>query len=179
MSPLLVQSLALIAFTSLAMGWDLRTRRIPNLLNVASLVLAIAFHVSLGGWAGCLFSLSGFATGFGILFILWLVGGGGGGDVKLMGAVGAWLGPQWTLMAFVASGVLTVLCLAATLVLGKKRDQVTGLQPVTKSQRIPTVSDGVPDQLQRQPHKLPYAVPVAMAVWGLMGLKLSLFYLQK
>ena len=52
MPPLVIQSLALIAFTALAMSWDLRTRRIPNLLNVASLALAIAFHGSLGGWRG-------------------------------------------------------------------------------------------------------------------------------
>ena len=176
MTPLVVQSLALIAFTALAMSWDLRTRRIPNLLNVASLALAIAFHASLGGWAGCLFSLSGFATGFGILFVLWLMGGGGGGDVKLMGAVGAWLGPQLTLIAFVASGVLAGLFRLAILVCGTKRGaKVTGLEPATP--QPDSVGRGATPRKRHD--KLPYAVPVAFAVWGLMGLKLSQLYLQK
>ena len=30
--------------------------------------------------------------GFGLLFVPWLLGGGGMGDVKLLAALGAWLG---------------------------------------------------------------------------------------
>ena len=169
MSPLLIQALAVMAFTAAAMGCDLRTRRIPNLLNVASLALAIACHAGWDGWNGVLFSLSGFATGFGILFVLWLIGGGGGGDVKLMGAVGGWLGPQLTMIAFLASGVIAVICRGVTIAWGKRRD--------------PEVTDGGNPPVATPPltnrNKLPYAVPVAVAVWGLMGLKLFEFYRDK
>ena len=46
-------------------------------------------HAMLGlGWGFC-----GLLVGFGIFFILWILGVCGGGDVKLVAAVGAWLGP--------------------------------------------------------------------------------------
>ena len=186
MSPLPIQAAAVMAFTAVAMGWDLRTRRIPNLLNVASLGLALAWHASVGGWNGFLFSLGGFATGFGILFVLWLIGGGGGGDVKLMGAVGAWLGPQLTMIAFVASGVIVVLCQCVTVMWKAGRgspltpgENPPAATPTTDSAEHPVDATGLASDSTKPPavspghrNKLPYAVPVALAVWGLMGLKL-------
>ena len=82
---------------------DVRTRRIPNWFTVPVLAGGLIFHTITGGWGGLLTALGGFVTGFGILLVLWLMGGGGGGDVKLMGAVGAWLGAWLTLMVFLLS----------------------------------------------------------------------------
>lgn len=104
MTPL--QAFAVMLFTAIAMVWDIRSRRIPNWLNIVGFGAAIAFHLERDGWGGLQFALAGFGTGFGILFLLWISGGGGGGDVKLMGAVGAWLGPNLTLIVFIASGFL-------------------------------------------------------------------------
>ena len=165
MFPLSIQAVAVMVFTAVAMGWDLRTRRIPNLLNVASLGLALALHASFSGWNGLFFSLCGFATGFGILFVLWLMGGGGGGDVKLMGAVGAWLGPQLTMIAFVTSGVIAVLCRSTEITVKTMRGSA-----VTPGDSPPAATPTTDPRGHR--NKLPYAVPVALAVWGLMGLKL-------
>ena len=100
------QAVAVMLFTAVALVWDVRTRRIPNGLNVLGLIAGVVFHTVQRGGDGLLFSLAGFGTGFGILFLLWISGGGGGGDVKLMGAVGAWLGPNLTLIVFIASGFL-------------------------------------------------------------------------
>ena len=94
------------AFTALAAGFDLRTKKLPNRLTVPALVAAFVFHGATSGSSGQLTALAGFATGFGILLVLWIVGGGGGGDVKLMGALGAWLGPQGTLAVFLISAAL-------------------------------------------------------------------------
>ena len=77
--------LVVLAIVGVAVPVDLKTRRIPNGLTVPAFVCGVVFHVIRGGWAGLGFSLGGFATGFGILLVLWLIGGGGGGDVKLMG----------------------------------------------------------------------------------------------
>ncbi len=82
---------------------DVRTRRIPNWLTVPVLVAGLLFHLVTGGLGGLLTAVGGFVTGFGILLILWLTGGGGGGDVKLMGAVGAWLGAWQTFVVFLLS----------------------------------------------------------------------------
>ncbi len=86
-------------FTLVAAVWDLRTKRLPNWITVPAFVAGVIFHVVLGAvtqtpWLsgaghGLLSALAGFATGFLPLMVLWLTGGGGAGDVKLMGAVGA------------------------------------------------------------------------------------------
>ena len=76
------------AFTVAALYTDIRTKKIPNKLNVASLAAALLvrtiFHDKFGGEAwydGLLASLGGFAIGFGVLFLIWMIASGGGGDV--------------------------------------------------------------------------------------------------
>jgi Flp pilus assembly protein protease CpaA len=53
----------------------------------------------LGGLDGLLFALAGFAVGFGLFFLFWVFGVAGGGDVKLVAAVGTWLGPAYVIGA--------------------------------------------------------------------------------
>ncbi|MBL0715190.1 MAG: prepilin peptidase [Desulfosarcina sp.] len=61
-----------------------------------------------------MFALTGLFTGSGLLLVFFLMGGMGGGDVKLMAALGAWLGPVATLNLFVltaAAGAILALIL--------------------------------------------------------------------
>ena len=92
--------IAVLVFTVVAAVSDIRTRKIPNRMTVpmclAGLVYQVAFFQLDGLWA----ALGGFATGFGILFVLWMIGTAGGGDVKLMGALGPWMGAMLTLKVF-------------------------------------------------------------------------------
>jgi len=70
---------------------EIQSARIPNWITLPA--LAFAFIISFIG-VGIPFvsSLLGFLAGFGFLFIFYMFGGMGGGDVKLMGTVGALLG---------------------------------------------------------------------------------------
>ncbi len=185
------QAIAVMIFTAVALVWDVKSRRIPNGLNLVGLILGLAFQTYHRGWDGLLFSLAGFGTGFGILFILWIIGGGGGGDVKLMGAVGAWLGPYLTLIVFVASGFLAafgqVVMTAANRGRKEKEAGLGGPLGLRESDSLRAASEPVDaeleDELQRQHatelsnrRKVPYAVPVAIAVWVICGLKLIQFY---
>lgn len=81
----------LLLTTLLAGVWDLRTRRIPNLVSMGGLVLALGIRAVPGG-SGFLEGVG--AAGLGFIFALpfFLAGGLGGGDVKLMTAVAAFLG---------------------------------------------------------------------------------------
>lgn len=83
---------AVFAFTVSCLVMDVRTGRIPNWLTVPAFALGLLTHLGIAGWAGLKFSLLGFATGFGLLLVLMLIGGGGAGDVKMMGALGGVVG---------------------------------------------------------------------------------------
>ena len=65
-----------------------------------------------GGWNAGLASATGWAVGIAIFFVPFALGGLGAGDVKLLGAIGAWLGPMnalWVgLYAGAAGGVLAI-----------------------------------------------------------------------
>ena len=71
---------------------DVRGQRIPNWLTYSGLLAALVVRAGLGGWTGLKGGLAGMLFAGGIFFLLFLLGGMGGGDVKLMAAVGAWVG---------------------------------------------------------------------------------------
>lgn len=71
---------------------DLNHRRIPNLVTLPTIFIALLVNTQLGGWDGLMFSLKGLAFGFAVFLLPYLLGGMGAGDVKLMSGVGAVLG---------------------------------------------------------------------------------------
>jgi prepilin peptidase CpaA len=91
---------------------DYRTRKIPNWITVPAALAGLLFHAVMPGH-GILWALAGFAVGFSLLIVPWLLGGGGMGDVKLLAALGVWLGPLAILAVFGISAVLAA-CMAAT-----------------------------------------------------------------
>jgi len=76
---------------------DLRCRRIPNWLTLSLILTGLVQSFTWAHVAGPADSLLGLLTGFGLTFILFAIGAMGGGDVKLMTGLGAWLGPWPTL----------------------------------------------------------------------------------
>ena len=103
---------AVVAASGAAAVIDLRTGRIPNPLTavvaVGGLGLA-AFGLTGHSMTG---ALVGAVLGFALMLPGHLFGGTGAGDVKLLAALGTWLGPGGVLMAFlysaIAGGVLAV-----------------------------------------------------------------------
>jgi len=105
---------------------DFRTHRIPNLLSVGGLAAALALQFIGHGWEGVTNGLTGCATGFFIYLILYAVGAMGAGDVKLMAAVGGFLGWPETLLAVILSvGVGVVISLLLLCVRGGIIDYLT------------------------------------------------------
>ena len=92
---------------------DVRARRIPNWLSYGSLAVALALRGALESWHGLEQALGGMLVGGGIFFVLFLAGGMGAGDVKLMAAVSAWAGLRQSgsllLATALAGGILAVL----------------------------------------------------------------------
>ncbi len=104
---------------TLSAGWlDWRSRRIPNWLTVPGLFLGITVNSALFGWHGTSSSLKGAGLALLLLLPLVLLRAIGAGDWKLMGAVGALLGPILFLFVFVgsvfASGLMAMLAVMWT-----------------------------------------------------------------
>ncbi len=89
---------------TLSAGWlDWRSRRIPNWLTVPGLFLGITVNSLLTGWHGTKLSLEGAGLALVLLLPLVLLRAIGAGDWKLMGAVGAFVGPILFLFVLVGS----------------------------------------------------------------------------
>jgi prepilin peptidase CpaA len=150
-------------FTAIAAILDYRTKKIPNWLTVSAAVLGLVYATFAPHGMEPLWALTGFAVGFSLLLLPWLLGGGGMGDVKLLAALGVWLGPLTILVVFglaamlAAFGAITILAASA----------VTDGFSITKRRYASagggSASDGgTPRKVRRV---LPFAVPVAISTW--------------
>lgn len=103
----------LVAVLAIAVYTDWRWRRIYNWLTLPALLVGLVLSLVFAGTQGLLMSLAGAGCAFVVFLLLFVFGGMGGGDLKLMTAIGAWLGFPLILidMAYVAiaGGVLGIL----------------------------------------------------------------------
>jgi prepilin peptidase CpaA len=90
----------------LASWIDYAQRRVPNWLNAALILVGFIAQAVYFGMQGVSTGFLGMATGFGLLIIPWLMNGMGAGDVKLMAAIGVWIGPWLTLCSFALGAIL-------------------------------------------------------------------------
>jgi prepilin peptidase CpaA len=147
-------------------GWtDWRSRRIPNWLTVPALILGIAANTLAHGWTGAKESLLGAGLGLGLLLPFFLLRSLGGGDWKLVGALGAFLGPPRLIIVLVAT-ILVAGAMAVILIIWKKRVGRTlrnlahlVVSLFTLHLPGPELSLDNPDSL-----KVPFGVAVAVAV---------------
>jgi prepilin peptidase CpaA len=125
-----VQSAALV-LASVAAVVDVYTKRIPNVLTFGGAALALICHTWLHGLAGLGESSAGLGVGLALFLPMFLLGGMGAGDVKLLGAVGAWLGPMgalWTgFMSVMAGGLLALVVAVKTRYLRRALQNLWGL----------------------------------------------------
>lgn len=105
-----------VALVVIAMAYDLHARRIPNWLVATALVAAMPVQMLAHGVPmGPLWWIGGALMGGLLLMPGYLIRMLGAGDVKLMAAVGALLGPhvalEAALLATAVGGVLSLLAL--------------------------------------------------------------------
>ncbi len=110
---------------------DVRTHRLPNVLTFGAAAAALLYALGTAGLHGLALSAGGWATGIGLFLPMFLLRGMGAGDVKLLGAVGGWLGPAGVLWAglysVLAGGVLALIVGAMHGYLGKALSNLWGL----------------------------------------------------
>ncbi|MCL6560136.1 MAG: prepilin peptidase [Firmicutes bacterium] len=99
---------------------DLTARKIYNFILLPAFLFAFIFHLAAGGLSQGLWSLQGLALGIALLFIPFLTGGIGAGDVKLLGTIGALMGPDFVLTAFLAGAIAGGVIASGQLIRHKK-----------------------------------------------------------
>lgn len=158
-----IAPLTCIVIVVCASWFDLRTGRLPNLLTLGAAGAGWMFHLLAGGPAGILSSALGFVLGLVLFLPLFALRGMGAGDVKLLAAVGAWLGPMgvlWTAAyAAIAGGALAVVVALARGYLRTAFANVWGLLCYWSVMGVRPV-DGMTLTTVQGP-RLPYAVPIA------------------
>lgn len=114
----------LVACCCWAVVTDLKSQRLPNYVTVPTFLLGLMMNLVRAIWLGVngesgrffgfeglfgglvegiAFALAGFAVAFFFFALLWQMKKCGAGDVKLMAAVGTWVGPLWFLFVFAGS----------------------------------------------------------------------------
>lgn len=104
---------AVLVFAAAACATDLRDGRIPNVLTFGAILVAIIVHGLLPQGQGWAHVGLGTLAGLAVFFPFFALGGMGAGDVKLMAALGAWLGPGTVILVAlygaIAGGVLAII----------------------------------------------------------------------
>ena len=151
-----------VVFVCLAAWWDARTGRIPNEVTVSGLAAALILRAPLGV-DPLLQGVGGSALAFGIGIVLYALRAIGGGDVKLLAGVGAFVGAAEILPAL---GLIAVLGAAYALLIVSFR----GLLPLLVFNTIDLIKSWLtlgragPFRKLESPNALTiaYGVPIAL-----------------
>lgn len=95
----------LLAALTYAAVEDVRTRRIRNVLALPVLAAGLVQSFLPLHTVSPSSAFLGLAVGFALVIVPFVLGGMGGGDVKLLAAIGAWVGPLGALNVFLAAGL--------------------------------------------------------------------------
>lgn len=138
-----------------AMIDDLARRQISNWICVAALAGGLGWQAGQYGWMGLAYGLAGAAAGFAVFLVFYLLGGMGGGDIKLMTGFGALLGAgQLVQAALWTAGVGGLMAVA-----------VIGYRAVRDSIRPAVPVEGLTEEEKLHAASIPYAPAIACGVW--------------
>ncbi len=148
----------------LASWIDYSQRRVPNWLNLSLIIAGFVVQAAYFGTTGLTAGLLGLLTGFGLLIIPWMMHGMGAGDVKLMAAIGVWLGPALTLYSFalgaLIGGVTAVVMIVFTGRLTKAWANMTVIMAKCSNTQTLFSEFGSAKSFGQTSQLLPYGVPL-------------------
>ena len=137
-----------LAISVIAAITDVRTRRISNLLTLPALALGLVVAALTGGVTGVSIALLASVVVAFPCLMLFVFAGGGAGDVKLMAAVGAWLG--------LIHGVVALLCVAlAGVVIAMLFALARRAHPVQEAAKE-----------ENGPITMPYGLAICAGLWA-------------
>lgn len=167
--------LLLLILLCLAVYFDLKIRKIPNKITAPIALIGLMISFIGSGYQGLLFSVIGMIFGLLIFIIPYLLGGMGAGDVKLMAAIGALMGWEFTMRtalgAALAGGLMVILYMSYKKELGNTLLKAVGILivPIAKVVYQKTFSPKIEKVINYFEKKkssansiyIPYAVAIA------------------
>ncbi|CAJ91868.1 Flp pilus assembly protein, peptidase CpaA [Cupriavidus necator] len=153
---------ATIGIVLTAAAIDLDRRRIPNWLTFGAWIAALPLMATIHGpAAGSLAWLYGWTVGLVLFLPFYLMRGMAAGDVKLMAAVGAWLGGSMALKIALATCVIGgAWALVQVLATGQGRSTLARVGHMLIAALVPG-SRPVQPQAEASAGSLPYGVAIA------------------
>jgi prepilin peptidase CpaA len=139
-----------------AMIDDLWRRQIADWIPAVALVGGLGWQIGQSGWLGVLYALGGAAAGFAVFLVFYLMGGMGGGDVKLMTGFGALLGVWGVIAAALWTAGVGGLIAAGVLAFRALRRALGGKTVVS----VPATAEEIEFR-----ESIPYAPAIALGVW--------------
>jgi prepilin peptidase CpaA len=147
-------------------GTDIFAHRIYNFVTYPAMVTGIVLNTLGSGWRGLQMSVIGLVVGFVMFFIVFLFGGLGGGDVKLMAAVGALQGYPFIMYASAFSALFgALIAVGALMARGRLWRSLRNVFGVMLSYAVPFMEKRHLDPKESFP--IPYGYAMAMgSLWA-------------
>ena len=168
----IVMTGVVIFVVALAVREDLLRHRIANSLNLAGLMLGLGLAALAAGVSGVMYSVGGVAVGCAVFVPFYLLRGMGAGDVKLMGATGAFLGPGSALLA-AALALIAGCVLGVAIVFWRLIEPRLRLE-TSPSGEAPAAWKAAATISVVRKERFPYAVAIAVGVVTTLWLRGSL-----
>jgi prepilin peptidase CpaA len=171
----LTTAVALVA-ALIAAVTDITRFKVYNLLTLPLLVAGLVYHGMMGGPGGLAMSVVGMVLGAAILLVFYVMGGMGAGDVKLMAALGAWLGLPAIFYVFLASALAAgAYALVMMVAYGSTGEIVVNLKIIWYRVGAVVRHLGSEDQIEREMQRpdrrrrvIPFAAMIAIGIIGLV-----------
>lgn len=158
---------------AIALVTDLRRGKIPNAVTMPALLIGLAINVAGGGVEGLWFSLGGIGVAAAALVLSLVCSGAmGGGDIKLLAAVGALCGARFLLLSFcIATGIGGLMALVLAAQQGQLRAACSRVL-LWSTVRVST-GESVPLIAREGSLNIPYGVAIAGGVAVCLALRLG------
>jgi prepilin peptidase CpaA len=155
---------------------DLWKFKVYNLLTFPLFLSGVLYHWLSAGSVGLIASLAGALFGFSVLILFYLMGGMGLGDVKLVAAIGAWLGMPVTIYVFIASSLAAgIYALVLLAVYGGLRELACNFQIMLYRLALVGRHLGAEDVVEKEVNRadrrrriIPFASMVAVGLVALL-----------
>jgi prepilin peptidase CpaA len=158
-----------VAAASVCLVTDLLWRRIPNIVTLTTAAAGLVLGVVNDGWRGLAMSAGGMAVGFVTLILPYYVGGMGAGDVKLMAALGALMGPSPIVHIFLYTALIGgVIAVVNAIWRGTLMQALRNIRDWTTAlwlQRMAGLKGGLTQtELSKTAGVIPYGVAIALGL---------------